>query len=173
MEFKFTDPATDFSDGLLVLKRYHVDFLERGKQLVALATGIQQAGMTEESANQCMAMYCHYAHATHLHHKDEEEALFPLLVNQSSLVIGMIERLMMDHEEIEALWEQLAKQLTHPETLTNFDYLLHQTTEFEKILREHLTREDEDFSPIIQKILTTEQRKQAGQKMAELRNLAA
>jgi len=173
MEFKFIDPATDFSDGLLVLKSYHVDFLERGKQLVALTTRIQQEGMTEDLANQCMSMYCHYAHATHLHHKDEEEALFPLLANQSSLVIGMIERLMMDHEEIEVLWTQLAKQLTHPETLTNFDYLLHQTTEFEKILREHLTREDEDFSPIIQKILTTEQRKQAGKKMAELRNLSA
>ncbi len=172
MEFKFTDPATDFSDGLLVIKSYHVDFLERGIQFVALATRIQQEGMNEVLANQCMAMYCHYVHATHLHHKDEEEALFPLLVNQSSLVIGMIERLMMDHEEIEEAWALLAKQLTHPETLTNFDYLLHQTIEFEKILREHLTREDEDFSPIIQTILTAEQRKQAGKKMAELRHLA-
>jgi len=78
MEFKFIDPATDFSDGLLVLKSYHVDFLKRGTQLVALTTRIQQEGMTEAFANQCMAMYCHYAHATHLHHKTRNHLNFDL-----------------------------------------------------------------------------------------------
>jgi len=173
MEFKFTDPATDFSNGLQVLQDYHQDFLARGTQLVALATKIKQQGMSESLANQCMEMYCHYSHATHLHHKDEEEGLFPLLVDQSSLVIGMIERLMMDHEEIEDSWNKLAKQLITPESITNFDFLLHQTMEFEKILREHLTREDEDFSPQILKILSADQLKQAGEKMSELRHLAA
>jgi len=173
MEFKFTDPATDFSNGLQVLQDYHQDFLNRGTQLVALATKIKQQGMSESLANQCMEMYCHYSHATHLHHKDEEEGLFPLLVDQSSLVIGMIERLMMDHEEIEDSWNKLAKQLITPESITNFDFLLHQTMEFEKILREHLTREDEDFSPQILKILSADQLKQAGEKMSELRHLAA
>jgi hemerythrin-like domain-containing protein len=173
MEFKFTDPATDFSSGLQVITDYHQDFLARGVQLVELAKQIKQHGMTEELANQCMNMYCHYSHATHLHHKDEEEGLFPLLVDQSSLIIGMIERLIMDHEEIEESWAGIAKLLSHPESITNFDYFLHQTIEFEKVLREHLTREDEDFSPQIKKILTTELTKQAGQKMAELRHLTA
>ena len=53
------------------------------------------------------------------------------------------------------------------------DHFLHLTIEFEKILRDHLTREDEDFSPQIEKLLTTEQIKQAGEKMAEIRHLAA
>ena len=44
MEFKFTDPATDFSNGLQVLQDYHQDFLNRGTQLVALATKIKQQG---------------------------------------------------------------------------------------------------------------------------------
>lgn len=171
MEFKFTDPATDFSNGLQVIMDYHQDFLARGIQLVALAKKIKQLGMTEGLANQCMDMYCHYSHATLLHHKDEEEGLFPLLVDQSNLVIGMIERLIMDHEEIEVSWEALSTRLSKPEKITNFDHLLHLTIEFEKILREHLTREDEDFSPLIKKILTTEQLKQAGQKMSELRHL--
>ena len=173
MEFKFTDPATDFSNGLQVLQDYHQDFLARGTQLVALANNIKQHGMTEDLANQCMDMYCHYSHATHLHHKDEEEGLFPLLVDQSSLVIGMIERLMMDHEEIEESWSALSTRLSNPEQITNFDHFLHLTIEFEKILREHLTREDEDFSPQIKKILSTEQIEQAGKKMSELRHLTA
>jgi len=172
MEFKFTDPATDFSNGLLVISDYHHDFLARGLQLVELAKEIKKQGMTEQLANQCMEMYCHYSHATHLHHKDEEEALFPLLVDQSSLVIGMMERLIMDHEEIEESWTALSSRLSKPEQITNFDHFLHITIAFEKILREHLTREDEDFSPQIKKILTANQIKQAGEKMSKLRHLA-
>jgi len=171
MEFKFNDPATDFSNGLQVLKTYHEDFLARGARFIELAKNIQQQGMTEALANDCMDMYCHYSHATHLHHKDEEEALFPILIEQSSLVLGMIERLMLDHEEIEESWNKLAKQLINPENITNYDYLLHQTTEFEQILREHLTREDEDFSPLVKKILSEEQMQQIGQKMHDLRHL--
>lgn len=171
MEFKFIDPATDFSSGLQVITDYHQDFLARGVQLVELAKEIKLQGMTEDLANQCMNMYCHYSHATLLHHKDEEEGLFPLLVEQSSLVIGMIERLVMDHEEIEESWAGLSTRLSHPEKITNFDHFLHITIEFEKILREHLTREDEDFSPLIKKILTAEQMKQAGEKMSQIRHL--
>ncbi len=172
MEFKFIDPATDFSSGLQVISDYHQDFLARGLLLIKLAEDIKQQGMTEALANQCIDMYCHYSHATHLHHKDEEEALFPLLADQSALIIGMMERLIMDHEEIEDAWAEVAKRLNHPENITNFDHFLHITLEFEKVLREHLTREDEDFGPQIKLILTTDQMKQAGEKMAEIRHLS-
>jgi len=171
MEFKFTDPVTDFSNGLQVIQEYHQDFLARGIQLVELANKIKQQGMSEDLANQCINMYCHYSHATHLHHKDEEEALFPVLVDQSSLVLGMIERLMIDHEEIETSWEALSTQLSNPEQITNFDDFVQLTIEFEKILRDHLTREDEDFSPKIKEILSASQIKQIGEKMSEIRHL--
>ncbi len=173
MEFIFTDPATDFSSGLQVITDYHQDFLARGTKLVGLAEKIKKQGISESLANQCMNMYCHYSHASILHHKDEEEALFPLLVEQSSLIIGMMERLIMDHEEIEESWADLAKRISHPEKITNFDHFLHLTIEFEKILREHLTREDEDFIPQIKKILTADQLQKAGEKMANLRHLTA
>jgi hemerythrin-like domain-containing protein len=173
MEFKFTDPAKDFSNGLQVITDYHQDFLARGLKLVELAKEIQKKGMSQASANQCMDMYCHYSHATLLHHKDEEEALFPLLEDQSSLIIGMMERLIMDHEEIEESWAKLSSRLSHPESITNFDHFLHITLEFEKILRDHLTREDEDFGPLIKETLTIEQLKQAGEKMSKQRHLPA
>ena len=171
MEFKYKEPVTGFSDGLVVLKTYHEDFLERGKQLLQLVANLKQKGMNEEYANQCMEAYCHYSHATHLHHQDEELSLFPLLLGSSALVDGMIERLMMDHEEIEDAWNILAEQFKQPDKITNFDALQNSTIKFEKLLREHLTREDEDFSPHAQVILNDKQRAEAGEKMAELRHL--
>ncbi|TXL01718.1 hypothetical protein BMR02_02195 [Methylococcaceae bacterium HT1] len=79
----------------------------------------------------------------------------------------------MDHEEIEDAWKLIANQLKQPETITNFDALENSTINFEKLLREHLTREDEDFSPHAQAILNAKQRAESGEKMAEMRHLHA
>lgn len=172
MEFKYTEPATDFSDGLMALKAYHEDFLIRGEKLLKLAFELEAKGMSEKYANQCMAVFCHYEHANHLHHQDEEQALFPLLVGKSALFDGMIERLMLDHEEIEAAWIALATQLKTPEAITDFAALKILAFAFEKVQREHLTREDEDFSPLVKAELTDKQRAEVGAKMAELRHVA-
>jgi len=172
MEFKYTDPVTDFSDGLMALKAYHEDFLARGQALLQLAFELKAKGMNEQYANQCMATFCHYEHANHLHHQDEEHALFPLLVGKSALFDGMIERLMLDHEEIEAAWLVLAEQLKQPEIITDFEALQLKALEFEKLQREHLTREDEDFAPLVKAELTDKQRVEVGTKMAELRHVA-
>jgi hemerythrin-like domain-containing protein len=171
MEFKYTDPATDFTNGLGVLKTYHEDFLSRGVDLLALINSIKQQGMNEERANQCMEAFFHYSHANHLHHQDEEQGLFPLMLGHSALIDGMIERLMLDHEEIEKAWELLAKQLASPEKITDFDQLQRLAIDFEKQQREHLNREDEDFSPKVKATLSDEQLTQLGKKLAELRHL--
>ncbi|MDF1582430.1 MAG: hemerythrin domain-containing protein [Methyloprofundus sp.] len=171
MQFKYTDPVTDFNDGLMALKAYHEDFLERGKALLQLVFDLKMQGMNQAYANQCMSTYCHYEHANHLHHQDEERALFPLLVNRSALMDGMIERLLLDHEEIEKAWCLLAVQLKQPEAIKDFVRLQVLALEFEKLQREHLAREDEDFSPQVKAILSPEQRAQVGAKMAALRHL--
>ncbi len=172
MEFKYKEPVTGFSDGLVVLKSYHEDFIEHGNKLLQLVANLKQYGMNEAYANECMATYCHYDHATFLHHQDEEQGLFPLLLGSSALVDGMIERLMLDHEEIEKAWKLIAEQLKQPDKITNFAALQHSTIEFEKLLRAHLTREDEDFSPHAQAILNDKQKAVAGAKMADLRHLS-
>jgi len=166
---KYKDPADHFDNGLQVLNLYHQALLETGQQLMILVDEINQQGMNEIAANQCMSLFCFYSHALFLHHQDEEQGLFPLLVDQSSLIIGMIERLMTDHQEIEENWHLFAKQLGQPENIRHIESFSHQAIAFEKLLREHLTREDKDFSPLIQNLLSEQQIKQAGEKMFQLR----
>ena len=81
----------------------------------------------------------------------------------------MIERLMMDHEEIEASWDLLAEKLNNPQLINDFDQFLQFAMDFEKIQREHLTREDQDFAPRMKEILSDENIQLIGQKMFELR----
>lgn len=147
MEFRFIDPAKDFSEGMQVLQTYHDDFLDAGKQLLTLVEGICEHGMNKARASQCIHLHCYYTRANLLHHRDEEKALFPLILKKSFLIDGMIERLVLDHEAIEESWNELAKILSRPEGITNMGVLVDSAQAFEKLQREHLLREDEDFFP--------------------------
>lgn len=169
MEFRFIDPATDFSDGLRVIEVYHEDLLKRGQALLVLVDTLRQAGMSEALANQCIDTHCYYTHASSLHHQDEEKGLFPLVVDQSPLIDGMLERLTLDHEEIEEAWDALASWLSNPEKVSDFPRMQTLAREFEKVLREHLIRENEDFLPPVGELLGAEQRLEAGDVMRLLR----
>ncbi|MGH8615656.1 MAG: hemerythrin domain-containing protein [Gammaproteobacteria bacterium] len=169
MRFQFIEPAENFSDGLKVLYSYHEQFLERGGELLVLVDRIQSDGMTEEHAYQCVQLHCYYQRANALHHQDEEQVLFPLIVHRSFLIDGMIERLVLDHEEIEEAWVELAPLLGSPEQIVDREKLKRLALEFEKLQREHVTRENEDFFPTLEERLAPEQRIEMGEKMANLR----
>jgi len=169
MEFRFIDPATDFCNGLQVIQVYHDDLLKRGQALLALADEVRRQGMNEDRANQCIDHHCYYTRASLLHHRDEETGLFPLVVDQSALIDGMLERLAKDHQEIEEAWEALASWLSQPEKINNYNKFAIAAQSFEKLLREHLIRENEDFLPKLETLLTQEQCAQAGETMRRLR----
>ena len=171
MQFRFIDPVDDFTDGVQVLRIYHKDFLERGERLLLLVEDIHKNGMSESSAGRCVEFHSYYTRANRLHHQDEEFALFPLIINQSFLIDGMIERLTLDHEEIEESWDELARLLGAPEKMIGMGKLRRLVREFEKLQREHLLREDEDFLDQAESILTPAQRVEMGGKMAALRGL--
>ncbi len=171
MKFQFNDPATDFSDGLKVIKDYHQSLLQKGESLLLLADEIKQQGMNEALANRCIDLHCFYFHANRLHHLDEEQGLFPLLTNYSPFYNGMMDLLTHDHEEIEYDWQLLAQMLGTPEEISDHRKFQGLAMTFEKKQREHLQREEEDFLPKIELILSSAQKQQAGQKMSALRNL--
>lgn len=174
MEFRFDDPARDFSDGLEVLRCYHRAFLKIGEDLLELAREIRREGMNEARANRCVEFHCFYTRANLLHHRDEELALFPALAGQRSpLLDGMVERLALDHEEIEEAWEVLARHLGRPEHLADGARLLSCAREFEVLQREHLEREDSDFLPRVEALLDGGQRAAIGRTMLGLRRATA
>ncbi len=163
----FVDPASDFSDGLQVLRVYHEDFLVQGRRLLTLAQAIHQHGLDEDRSAEAAQLAEYYRQTTRCHHQDEERALFPLIVNRSFLIDGMIERLALDHDEIEELWGELCGwlQTTDGPPARHLELV----PRFEKILRTHIEREDTDFFPVIADLLSHEQRRELGATMARLR----
>jgi iron-sulfur cluster repair protein YtfE (RIC family) len=165
----FQDPATDFSDGLKVLLAYHERFLLEGRRLMAFAATLAQQCLDEAGAAEALRLTEWYENAMPLHHRDEERALFPLIVNRTFLIDGMIERLALDHDEIEAAWGELVPLLRHPKEIAKPKRLSQIAHPFEKLLREHIVRENEDFFPSLETLLAAEERRDIGQRMAELR----
>ena len=165
----FADPATDFSDGLAVLLAYHERFLVAGQRLMALAATVAQQGLDEAGAAEAFRLAEWYENAMPLHHRDEERALFPRIVNRTFLIDGMIERLALDHDEIGVSWGDLAPLLRHPEQIANPKRLSQVAHPFEKLLREHIVRENEDFFPTLETLLASDRRRNIGLDMARLR----
>ncbi|MGQ0592872.1 MAG: hemerythrin domain-containing protein [Gammaproteobacteria bacterium] len=169
----FQDPATDFSDGLKVLVAYHERFLGEGQRLMAFAATLAQQGLDEAGVAEALRLAEWYENAMPLHHRDEERALFPPIVNRSFLIDGMIERLALDHHEIEAAWGELAPLLRHPEEIANPKRLSQVAHPFEKLLREHLVRENEDFFPTLRRALRQAELEEIGRVMRRLRASAS
>lgn len=165
----FIDPATDFADGLRVLYAYHESFILQGQRLTAMAEAISQQGVDEETAAEAMRLAAYYEGTTHLHHQDEERALFPFIVNKSFLTDGMIERLALDHEEIDEHWAKLNQVLRAPEQIADPAQLLDLAARFENHLKTHIERENLDFFPVLVKMLSPDQLAGIGQRMARLR----
>ena len=94
-------------------------------------------------------------------------------MGQDLILDGMIERLTLDHEEIEQWWAELAGFLATPENISDTDRLVEVAFQFERMQREHLTRENEDFLPRMEEALNIFHRQQVGQGMARLRGLSA
>ncbi len=165
----FIDPATDFADGLRVLYAYHESFILQGQRLLAMAEAISRQGVGEETAAEAIRLAAYYEGTTRLHHQDEERALFPFIVNKSFLTDGMIERLALDHEELDEHWAKLNEVLRAPEQIADPALLLELAARFEKHLKTHIERENLDFFPVLEKMLSPGQLTGIGQRMARLR----
>ncbi len=171
MKIQFTDPATDFSDGLEVIRAYHDHLLAQGHRLLQEIQAIEAHGLDADRANRLARLYADYQRTTVLHHQDEERILFPAIVGHDLLIDGMIERLTLDHGEIEESWRVLEidlKALLYQHRLQ--EQLLEKAERFEKLQREHLTRENEDFLPRLLRLLNPNQRRNMGKTMAMMRN---
>ena len=170
MEFKFTDPAHDFANGIMVIRTYHDNLLATGERLVTLALNLSRRAASEEEANTAIDLHQHYTRANSLHHADEERCLFPALLGKDDILDGMIERLVLDHEEIETWWDELAGFLSAPEKIEDRERFWEVVSQFERLQREHLIRENEDFLPRALEYLDAGQQAEMGDQMATLRD---
>jgi hemerythrin-like domain-containing protein len=106
-----------------------------------------------------------------LHHRDEEEDLFPRLNRQSIKIAELIYSLKKDHEQLDRLWSELAPVLRQLPADGLESTFIEQVHAFCKLCREHIQRENREFLPLAAGSLSQQELGAVGEAMAARRGV--
>jgi hemerythrin-like domain-containing protein len=106
-----------------------------------------------------------------LHHRDEEEDLFPRLNRQSMKIAELVFSLKKEHEQLDQLWEQLVPGLKQLPA-DGFDAaFIEQANAFCTLCRGHIQRENREFLPLAASSLSRQELGAVGEAMAARRGV--
>ena len=169
----FPDPAPDFSDPIGLLKACHQRILRYCELLENMVTLIKQDSTTEsaqkEITNAANQVKRYFSTAGAMHHQDEEQDFFPLLIRSSMKMADLINSLKQEHKKEDECWAQLEPLLLNPaktENIKSFEQLIN---EFCLLQRNHIKKEEEGFLSLAQHILSKDQLRNIGYSMEERR----
>ena len=105
---RYTEPAADFSDALLVIRDYHAHFFALCEGLAQLVEEIELRAISVGFSTRARQLRHDFMVAFALHHHDEEHTLFPCVKHSSRLVLDEILRQVeAEHLEIDLVWNWL------------------------------------------------------------------
>ena len=106
-----------------------------------------------------------------LHHRDEEEDLFPRINRQSLKIAELVHRLKQEHQELSQLWGRIAADLKSlPQDGFSDDFIT-AAREFCHINRAHITLENMELLPMASGILSQQDLGAIGETMAARRGV--
>ena len=163
------NPAPDFDDPLGLLKACHQRILGFCELLEKMLAHINDHGIDSEVKQSAQKIHRYFSSAGVLHHMDEEQNLFPLLIGSSLKIATIIHGLKQDHIKINESWEKLSPVLGRPATIEGTSEFNQWVAEFCRAYRTHIKTEEDDLLSTAQHILSTEQLQQLGKHMKERR----
>jgi len=167
----FPEQAPDFSDPLGLLRACHERVLNSCDLLLAVCDKLDQGEPDGDTVQAAGQVHRYFSTAAKLHHQDEEEDLFPLLVRTSLKVAQIIHDLKQDHQKIDALWQQLQPQLAKLRSVEDSVAFRELAEEFVSAYREHIEKENEELLEMAVHILSTKQQKSLGEAIAKRRGV--
>jgi hemerythrin-like domain-containing protein len=168
-----TETLPGFDQPLALLKTCHTKILAHCDLLEELVANLGEAGAGKEEAIHGAArkVLNYFSTNARLHHQDEEIDLFPLLIRQSLKLADLVHGLKQEHRELDALWEAIAADLKRLQDLTDHAALVDRVHAFCELNRRHVRRENMEFLPRAEGILSSRQLKDLGTAMAARRGV--
>lgn len=166
--------APGMDEPLEILSACHSRFVSHLETLDRLARWLPEHGADDDAQQAAGNVMRYFDVAAHNHHRDEEEDLFPLLLERCSpaarpRIRRLISWVKDDHRALEANWAELKLQLTaiaegrsgrlDTELVANFSAQYHN----------HMDREDNELLPFAANVLTAEDLRELGERMRERR----
>lgn len=116
MERPFPSPSAGFDNPLEMLEACHQRVRQTCALVERIAEHIEDEGIDEEVRTAVASALRYFDVAGRDHHRDEEEDLFPAMLEAASPgrrvgVEAVVERLQADHQALDALWADLRARL--------------------------------------------------------------
>ena len=166
--------GASFEEPLSLLSSCHDKIIHFSSTLYKLSTMLKHDGWSEELINSAKNI-CHYFNiAGPEHHLDEEQHLFPAIVSlkpnsESQEVIKLINQMIKEHGESDALWEKLNNLLN--DQSKDFEQLEILSKQFETSMHEHAEIENTIIFPFAKTHISEQEFKIMGAAIAKRRGV--
>ena len=105
------DDLPGFDQPLALLRACHDKILAHCDLLEELVAHMAGSGPDAEARKTAERINRYFSTSAELHHRDEEEDLFPRLNRQSLKIAELVFALKKEHKQLETLWKTLAPEL--------------------------------------------------------------
>jgi hemerythrin-like domain-containing protein len=163
-------PAPGFDEPLAMLRACHERIQRQCATLAKLAAHLRSDGLTHDARQAATDIHRYFSSAGRQHHADEEQDLFPALRTEPALA-GLLDTLARDHTAMESLWQRLEPLLAAPDTIHDLDDFARLAGEFNALYRQHIARENSELLPQAEQLLSVEQQRELGARMAARRGV--
>jgi hemerythrin-like domain-containing protein len=164
------NPAPGFDEPLGMLRACHERIQRQCATLAKLAAHLRSDGLTDDARQAAADIHRYFSSAGRQHHADEEQDLFPCLHSEPALS-GLIDTLAREHAVMESRWQRLEPLLAAPDTIRDLDAFARLAGEFNALYRQHIARENSELLPQAEKLLSVDQRRELGARMAARRGV--
>ncbi|WP_301115596.1 hemerythrin domain-containing protein [Pusillimonas sp. (ex Stolz et al. 2005)] len=171
----FNAPAAGFDEPIQLLSACHDKLRSRCDTLSRLPAHIAAHGADEQARSAAQSILRYFDGPALFHHADEEQDLFPALLEAvaGSDAVCMRElfgRLSAEHRQLEAQWQRLRPVLLQIQSGSAAELPLDDVDRFIQEYAAHLITEDEELLPMAQRLLPTSALDQMGKSMHHRRN---
>jgi hemerythrin-like domain-containing protein len=163
-------PAPGYDEPLAMLRACHERIQRQCATLAKLVAHLRHDGLTDDARRAAADIHRYFSSAGRQHHADEEQDLFPVLRSEPAFA-GLLDALASDHAAMESLWLRLEPLLAAPETIHDLDGFARLAGEFNALYRQHIARENSELLPQAEQLLSVEQQRELGARMAARRGV--
>ncbi len=160
-----------FDEPLALLRACHKNIIDHCDRLEALLVHVDEQGIDDEARKAARNIVRYFSTSALLHHRDEEEDLFPRLNRQSIRIAELIRDLKQEHKKLDQLWETIHPGLKKLPDDNFSDSFLQAARDFCSLSRQHVNRENMEFLPMVASSLSQLDLADIGASMAARRGV--
>lgn len=141
------------------------------RQLDALPAYLNQRGLDTAAHNSIAAIIRYFDIAGPAHHQDEEDELFPIMLEVLPYSVTRLEQLHQEHLHLQQTWLQIRQNLL---SLTEGHPVLPSEPDIQAFTAQyhaHAELEENWLFPTVAGLLSAEQLRAAGERMAQRRRI--